>query len=147
MIDDLDGAAHLQYTTASNVTCSKVKWLWPGRMPRAKLTVLDGDPGLGKSTIVLDLAARLSSGHAMPDSTAECLDGGVIILSAEDDASDTIVPRLQAANADLDQIHILESVLAAGERRSVELPADVSLIEEMVRDLDVWLVIVDPLMA
>ena len=103
-------APHLVHMTACDVTCAPVLWLWPGRIPRAKITVLDGDPGLGKSTITLDLAARVSSGHRMPYCTEKCVGGGVILLSAEDDASDTIVPRLKAAGADLENVHIVDSV-------------------------------------
>ena len=138
---------HLVHTTACDVTCAPVLWLWPGRIPRAKLTVLDGDPGLGKSTISLDIAARVSSGRRMPFCEEECVGGGVILLSAEDDASDTIVPRLKAAGADLGNVHIIEAVSTDTGRRPTELPIDVPLIESMIRDLDVWLVIVDPIMA
>ena len=51
----------------SGVEPETVTWLWPGYIPRGKLSILDGDPGLGKSTLALDLAARLTRGHAMPD--------------------------------------------------------------------------------
>lgn len=44
-----------------------VTWLWPGRIPAGKVTLIDGDPGLGKSTIAFDLCARISTGSAMPD--------------------------------------------------------------------------------
>ncbi len=51
----------------AEVEPESVRWLWPGRVPLGKLTILDGDPGLGKSAITLDLAARLSAGRPMPD--------------------------------------------------------------------------------
>ena len=68
----------------SEVTPERVTWLWPGRLPRGKVVVLDGDPGLGKSTIAEDLAARTSTGSPMPD--GHRLDGpaGVVLLTAED---------------------------------------------------------------
>lgn len=51
----------------SEVECEEVSWLWPGHLPLGKLTVIDGDPGLGKSFLTLDLAARVSQGRTMPD--------------------------------------------------------------------------------
>ena len=52
--------------TAAEIVPRPVKWLWPERIPRGKITLLDGDPGLGKTTILLDIAARVSRGHGMP---------------------------------------------------------------------------------
>src|SRR5207302_6443679 len=81
-----------------------VDWLWPGWVPLGKLTLLDGDPGLGKSTLLLDLAARVSCQGLMPDG-ASGVRGQVVILSAEDGAEDTIRPRLDAAGALLNRVH------------------------------------------
>jgi RecA-family ATPase len=76
-----------------------------------KLSLLAGDPGLGKSFITLDMAARVSRGTPFPD----CCNtpnptGGVVLLSAEDDLADTIRPRLDAAGADVDRIHALTTI-------------------------------------
>ena len=85
----------------SDIPAEKLSWLWPGRIPLGKLTLLAGDPGLGKSFITLDIAARVTRGPIgrMVQSTGQ--PGSVIVLSAEDDAADTIRPRLEAAGADL----------------------------------------------
>jgi 5S rRNA maturation endonuclease (ribonuclease M5) len=69
-----------------SVKSEPVEWLWRGRIPLGKLSVLDGDPGLGKSTIALDLAARVSQGQPMPDGT-QGLQGGTVLLSMEDGPS------------------------------------------------------------
>lgn len=94
-----------------DVEPESVRWLWSSRVPRGKLTVLDGDPGLGKSTIMLDIGARVSTGSPMPDGDRS-LDGaaGVVLLTAEDGIADTIRPRLEAAHADLDRVSVLRSV-------------------------------------
>ncbi len=69
-----------------------VEWLWPSRIPLGKLTILQGDPGLGKSTMAIDIAARLTTGRPMPDGTNPDIEGSVIFLSAEDGAAD-VGPR------------------------------------------------------
>ena len=70
--------------------------------------ILDGDPGLGKSALTLDIAARITTGSPMPDGSPG-VDGGVVVLNAEDDEADTIVPRLMAMNADLTRVRLLKT--------------------------------------
>jgi hypothetical protein len=136
----------------ANIKPRRVDWLWPGRIPRGMLSVCDGDPGNGKSTIMCDLAARVSRGWAMPDEPA---DGpvrppaGVLLLNAEDDPECTIRPRLDAAGADVRRVHILTGIRVGDEEdeRPPVLPCDLTFIEAFIRDREVALVIVDPLMA
>lgn len=99
-------------TCVADVTPESVKWLFPGRIPLGKLTIVEGDPGLGKSTLLVDIAARLTIDGVMPDGTHGDVIGpaNVVILSAEDGAGDTIRPRLEAAGADLRRAFILEAV-------------------------------------
>jgi len=131
---------------ASEVEIERTEWVWDSRIPLGKVTVLDGDPGLGKSAITLDLAARVSTGTDMPDDSPG-VKGGVLILSAEDGEADTIVPRLVAMGANLESIRILKAVLGAGGERPLEIPTDLSSIERAARSVDARLIIVDPLMA
>lgn len=131
----------------SEVEAERVSWLWPRRIPFEKITIIDGDPGLGKSTLALDIAARLTSGRAFPDG-AECERAGVVILSAEDGLADTIRPRLDAAGADLDRVIALTGIRTAeGVEDFPSLSRNVGQIESAVRDSRAGLVIVDPLMA
>ena len=138
-----------QMRRLSSVKRTPVRWLWPGRIPLGKLTILDGDPGLGKSLITADLTARVTRGWAMPDGTHGDLDGPatVILLSAEDDAADTIGPRADAAGADSDLI--IEISLLPDERgreREISL-ADVEVFEGAILRTGAKLVIIDPIMA
>jgi hypothetical protein len=87
----------------SEVEPERVEWLWPGRLPLGKLSVLDGDPGLGKSALTLDLAAKASAGLELPDG-GRCGPAGVVLLSAEDGLADTVRPRLDAAGAAAERI-------------------------------------------
>lgn len=145
---DLSGGATV--VTLSTVRAERVLWLWPGRLPAGKLVVLDGDPAVGKSTLSVDLAARLTLGRPWPDGE-DCPSGDVLVLSAEDGLADTIRPRLDAAGADVTRVHALTEVRYTDDEgrnraRSVTL-ADVRVIEEAVTRVSAKLVVVDVLMA
>lgn len=126
-----------------------VHWLWPGRVPLGTVTVLEGDPGLGKSTAMLDIAARLTHGHAMPDGAPAPGAAGVVLLTAEDSLSSTVRPRLEAAGADLSRVYAVEAIRVAGDDqdRAVVLPAHIEGIRAAVDEVGALVVIVDPLAA
>jgi hypothetical protein len=131
----------------ADVDRERVRWLWPGRIPLGKVSVLDGDPGTGKSTLTLTIAAKVTTGSPFPDGARPEV-GDVILLSAEDDIGDTIRPRLEAAGADLARCWVLPDVRPEGkEPRPPELPADLFLLEDLVKSKRAALVVVDPLMA
>jgi putative DNA primase/helicase len=109
--------------------------------------VFDGDPGVGKSTLFVDLAGRVTTGTPMPGETGRRPPASVIMLSAEDDIADTIRPRLEAAGADLGRVFIFDHVLDGGESRPPELPRDLPLIHAKILELGAQLVTIDPLMA
>ena len=131
----------------ADVDREQIRWLWPERIPLGKVTVLDGDPGTGKSTLTLTIAAKVTTGSPFPDGTRpERAD--VILLSAEDDIGDTIRPRLEAAGADLTRCWVLPDVHPEGHPpRPPELPADLFLLEDLVKSKAAALVVIDPLMA
>lgn len=131
----------------SDVRPERIDWLWPARIPIGKLTILDGDPGLGKSTLSLDLAARVSCGRPMPDEVVGRPPAGVVLLSAEDGLADTIRPRLDAAGADVSRVVALTAVYADGSDRLPTLPADLDRLEAAIVGHGAELVIIDVLMA
>lgn len=145
---DLDEPTSVaRFVNVGRVEPERISWLWQGFIPAGKLTLIDGDPGDGKSTMTLDVAARITSGTAMPDGTVVPL-GRVMLLSAEDGIADTIRPRLDAAGADVDRLIVFDEVVSVGGMaRPVELPRDLHHIEQAIRDHGVTLVIIDPLMA
>lgn len=136
--------------TLATVASERVDWLWPGRLPLGKTVVLDGDPSLGKSTLSLDFAARLSTGKSWPDGTP-CDVGDTVLLSAEDGLADTIRPRLEAAGADCTKVHALtEITYVDGEGRQRSRPVtlgDIEVIEAVIRERSAKLLIIDVLMA
>lgn len=132
----------------SDVTRERVHWLWAGRIPLGKLTIIEGDPELAKSTVTLDLAARLSTHRPMPDGHRLDQPGGALLVCAEDDVADTIVPRLLAHHADLTRIGTL--TLQRDENGvliPLSLPEDLNRLEEAIQQVDAKLVIIDPITA
>lgn len=133
-------------TLVSEVQSETVRWLWPGRIPFGKLTVVDGDPGLGKSALTVDLAARVSVGRPWPDKTPINA-AGVVLLNAEDGLADTIRPRLEAAGANLNRVLALVAVPDGDSERLLSIPEDLQTVRRGIERVGAALVIVDPLMA
>lgn len=139
---------------------SPLRWLWPGRVPVGKLTLMIGDPGLGKSLVSLNFAAHVSRGTPPPRLEDEAVPaepaspGSVVLLSTEDGVSDTIVPRLAAADADLRRIALLQLTAPTDvgdsmiQHRGFSLETDLAALEHAIRSLeDCRLVIIDPISA
>ena len=127
------------------VTEEPVSWLWEERIPLGAITILDGHPGTGKSTITMDLAARLSKGRRMPDGTRGIM-GPTLLLSAEDMLARPIRARLEAAEADLSLIFGLEGVTDSmhPEGRLIRLPSDTRIIHRAILNTGARLVVIDP---
>jgi hypothetical protein len=128
------------------VAPAAVAWLSPGRLAAGKLTLLEGDPGLGKSTLLCDWAARITTGEPLPGGEPRP-PRGVLLLSAEDGLADTIRPRLEAAGADLTKVVALEEIDDQGELRPPAIPADAPLLGRLAREIDAALIVLDPLVA
>jgi hypothetical protein len=122
----------------SDVRTRPIDWLWRGYIPLRKVTILDGDPGLGKSTMLLDIASRGSIGGLAP--TGEALGDAftTIYITVEDDAEDTIVPRIVRAGGDPARFHLL---------RTLVLPSQIDRLEATANSLRARLIVIDPLMA
>ena len=130
----------LEIIRASEIEPKEVKWLWYPYIPFGKVTLLQGDPGDGKSKLMLSLAALLSKGDALPfvDEENKLEPMSIIYQTTEDDADDTVVPRFNSANGDGDKlIFIKEDVknLSFGDDR----------IREAVVKCNAKLLILDPM--
>lgn len=143
-------AAKLRLSTRryADIESKPIEWLWMQRIALGKLSLIVGQPGLGKTFAAVDLAARVSRGSAFPDGTRPPL-GEVAILTAEDSASDTLKPRLDAAGADVSRVHHIDGIRSADDKEHF-----LSLGEHL-RQLDEWLashpeaklLVIDPISA
>ncbi len=126
----------------------QVRWLEDGRIAMGKLTLIAGDPGLGKSFMTLELAARVSRGEVgrRPNGAS----GRAVMMSAEDDAGDTLVPRLNAMCARMNRVHFLEGIRGVSPN-ALDLPQldrDTDRLIEAIEAIgDVSLIVIDPISA
>lgn len=148
------GAGSLTTRCLSDVEAKPVCWLWPGRVARGKLTIIAGEPGLGKSQITASIAAVVTQGGRWPVDRQQCKPGRMLFLTAEDDPADTLRPRLEAAGADLSRVHIVDGVTVgyAGDGRRTDrtfsLQADIQALGLKLADLgNVVAVVIDPITA
>ena len=130
----------LRLIQMSEVESEEVKWLWYPYIPYGKLTIVQGDPGDGKTTMVLNLAAKLSNGEAL-DENMQCDEPiNIIYQTAEDGLADTVKPRLESAGADCTRISVIDesdkSLSMADER-----------LEEAILKTNAKLLILDPIQA
>jgi hypothetical protein len=143
-----DGRA-LVLTPASEITPVPVVWAWEdddaGRIPAGSFGLFAGREGTGKSSFLIWKAAQITRGE-LPGAW-KGIPRAVFYVAVEDSWKHTIVPRLMAAGADLTRVYRAEAETAPSETVTLSLPADNRLLEEAVREYDVALVAVDPLMS
>jgi KaiC/GvpD/RAD55 family RecA-like ATPase len=124
----------------SDIEAQQVKWLWYPFIPYGKLSIIQGDPGDGKSTLILNIAAALSNGAGLEDAMSTNAPMNVIYQTAEDGLADTVKPRLEAARADCSRITVIDesdkSICMSDER-----------IEEAICRENAKLLILDPIQA
>jgi putative DNA primase/helicase len=137
----------LNVRSLDKIDAEDVEWLWPGRVPLGQPTVLLGRMGDGKSTTISFIAATVTSGSCWPDCPDENEPGSVLFLSAEENASNAIRPRMDAFRADNSKVGIIDSVNEGdGTDSWFSLGHDVELLDaECEKRGDVKLIIVDPL--
>lgn len=133
----MEGSVYQYY---ANVRTEPVEWLWYPYIPLGKLTVLQGDPGEGKSTFALNVVARITTGQPMPDGVPVKGKRVAIYQCAEDGIADTIKPRLQQAGADCERVaYIIDNDIA--------LTLEDGRIETAIKDTHASVFIIDPIQA
>ncbi len=142
--------ARITSRLASEVKPLAIEWLWPGYIPLGMVTMLEGPPGVGKSTLGADLMARLTTGAEAPVGGHLFTASSVAYLSDEDDTARIVVPRLIAAGADTDRVHLdLEVGLGPpddqGATDRVRLDEHQQLLRELIVEHRLRMIIIDPL--
>lgn len=151
-LDAVTAGRELVLECAKDILPERVTWVWPGRIPLGKLTVFAGDPGLGKSAVSIDVVARVTTNRPFSDNTLPEA-GEAIILSAEDDPADTLRPRLDAAGADVNKVHVFRAVRYTDcSGRATEggfnLTTDLLPLEKALKaHPDVRVIVIDPMSA
>ena len=130
----------LKMIRMSEVQSQEIEWLWYPFIPYGKLTIIQGDPGDGKTTMVLNLAAKLSKGEALDENMKVTEPVNVIYQTAEDGLADTVKPRLELAGADCERIIVID-----------ESDKSLSMVDERLEEAIVRtgarLLILDPIQA
>jgi hypothetical protein len=133
----------MRWRLLSEIQPEPVQWLWPGRIPFGKVTVLEGDPDNGKSCVAMDIGARATTGRLMPNVfDGDPIPADIIYLTAEDGLSDTVRPRFEAAGADMRRVHVLniEDLPELDDK-------GMAALEEQIRATNAKLLVLDPLSA
>jgi putative DNA primase/helicase len=141
-------APEVSIISAADVRPEPVSWLWEGWLARGKIHILAGAPGTGKTTLALAIGAILTVGSRWPDGTrADC--GDVLIWSGEDDARDTLVPRLIACGANLERLHFVGSVAGKEGSRPFDPATDAVLLADRLAEMNPTpaLLLVDPIVS
>lgn len=141
--------------SADNIPPEEKVWLWDQRIPAHKITLFTGKGDCGKSLVCLEVAAIVSTGRDWPDGAQNTMGPRkVLLLTAEDDPADTVVPRLMAAKADLSMVKILRKLSVSMQKdgvqkrkkRSLQLNSDIAVLQAAMKDNpDYALIVMDPI--
>ncbi len=124
-----------------------IVWAWNGYIANGKLHIMGGAPGTGKTTIALGLMATVTVGGRWPDGSRSPI-GNVAIWSGEDTVSDTLIPRLIAAGADMNRVFIVGAVREAGARRAFDPSKDMESLQRGLQRIgDVRLLVIDSVVS
>lgn len=131
----------------------KIEWLWPNRIPYGKISMIAGDPGVGKTFLSLDIVARHSTGRPWPDIPDVMSPvGETLLITAEDDPLDTILPRLMGMGADLSRVRTVGDMIIGTEEYNVKqffnLKDGRGVLERLLQENPrLKLVVIDPIEA
>lgn len=146
-LDNQEFRSHTLGQTMSDVQPKQINWLWPDVIPFGKMTLISGDPGVGKSFLTMDIAAHASAGLSWPgcgDRPTNAIN--VLVMNCEDGLADTIRPRLDAAGANVRKIRAITGVQRKqdSEPGFFTLDQDIKALERDIVMFDARLIIIDP---
>ncbi len=132
-------ARPIEVVNLASIHVEAVVWLWHRFLPVGSVTLFDGNPGEGKSTIVADLIARLTTGGQWPDGTEVGAPGNVLYVTKEDDPATQVRPRIEAAGGDVSRVSFVSGDLL--------FPRDMPRFRELIEATQPRLIMLDPLMS
>lgn len=130
----------LKLIQMSQVEVEKIQWVWYPYIPYGKITVVQGDPGEGKTTFVLALIALLTKGEPLPEEENAVEPINVIYQTAEDGLADTIKPRLLSVGADCERVLVIDE-------NEIELTLSDERLEQAIRQTGAKVIVLDPIQA
>lgn len=134
-------------TCGADLTPQPVRWLWQHWLARGKLHILAGAPGQGKTTLALAMAATVTIGGRWPDG-GRCEQGNILIWSGEDDAADTLLPRLLASGAKKERCFFIDGARRDGEVVPFDPARDLMQLHAAIEHIGgIQLLIVDPVVS
>jgi hypothetical protein len=149
-LPDGSGGWEIELISADEIDPRAFQWLWEDRIPLNKFNLFIGLPGQGKSQVTIDMISRVTTGKDFPDGRKNNLPpSNVVMLVAEDDLEDTVIPRLIAAGADRSRVKFVFMTRVAKnatkEERNITLGRDLKAVEEKLKEVpDVRLLVIDP---
>lgn len=139
VVGEAVGRRSVQRRPLAAVEPRRVRWLVPGLIPLKALTLVAGVGGLGKSTLLMAIAAQATRGELATEPA------DVLVVSYEDTAAEVLRPRVEAARGDLARVH--ELYVPPADGAPLTLPTDLGELERHVRETGAVLVVVDPVVA
>lgn len=134
------GNSDIALVPLTDVQPETVTWLWYPYIPNTKVTLIEGDPGIGKSYLTCALATSISLGRGLPGMSEHQEPASVLLMSAEDGLGDTIRPRLDAMGADVSRIFALSGPVTLNVEGRL-------LVEEHIARVKPAVVFIDPFVA
>ncbi|MFC1739444.1 AAA family ATPase [Planctomycetota bacterium] len=140
-----DTGASITLKKFSAIPSEPLEWLWPNRFPNGAITMIGGEPDVGKSFLTVSIIARVTTGRPWPDVDCEICKGSAILVCCEDHLRRTVKPRLEAAGADLSKVETITNTRNSnGQRYWFNLKEHLGLLEK-ARKKDTRLIVIDPL--
>ena len=139
----IDDRAKPDLIWLSNVEREEIHWLWYPYIPYGKLTMIEGNPGIGKTWLTLAICKMVTTGEGIYDNGKQAQPANVIFMSAEDGAGDTIKPRFEDMDGDCERFAFLNGTT---DDKLITLD-NIPMLETAIKEIDPKLVVIDPLQA
>ena len=143
-IRDTKPPALFAVVNAAEINTKPTEWLWPGMLAKGKLHVFAGRGGMGKTTVMLKIAAVVSTGDYFPDCATHCDEGNVLYISGEDGAGDTLVPRFVASGGERERLNLVDRLIT-DDGQFLSIADHHESLEQMIALNEISLVVLDPI--